>query len=137
MAPTFDPLAMGNNAVAQSQPVMQAAQPVMQAAQPVMQAAPAMVPQQIVEAQPQNLVNNIVDATSQQAMDQVAATEAFIAQQMAANGQVVDPAVVKQEANQTIQGGNALVVQMQPGQAAAAVEAISNIPGVTKVTYIP
>ena len=70
-------------------------------------------------------------------MDQVAATQAIVAQQMVTNGQVADPAVARQEANQAIQGGNALVVQMQPGQAAAAVEAISNIPGVTKVTYIP
>ena len=79
----------------------------------------------------------MVDQATQHTLDVIAATQAQVAQQMNMNGQAVDPAVARQEANQAIQTGNALVVQMQPGQAAAAVEAISNLPGVTKVTFIP
>ena len=84
-----------------------------------------------------NVVGSMVDQATQHTLDVIAATQAQVAQQMNINGQVVDPAVARQEANQAIQTGNALVVQMQPGQAASAVEAISNLPGVTKVTFIP
>ena len=49
----------------------------------------------------------------------------------------VDANAAYQQANQALQQGNAVVVQFAPGQAVNAIQGIANIPGVTKVTYIP
>ena len=76
----------------------------------------------------QNVVpttNNVQDATA-------AAVAASL------NGtQTVNAANAYTEANNALQQGNAVVVQLAPNAPANAVSAIAGVAGVTKVTYVP
>lgn len=73
-----------------------------------------------------------------QGLGGVAAIAGNGGQPLANNGaQNVNAAAAYNQANQALQAGNAVVVQMAPGTAVNAIQQIANIPGVTTVTYVP